>query len=184
MRALDLSPVAVALTALLALSASPAVAAEETATNAPSVVAWETDCSTTSGWHWESDSPGMNTKVEQAEPSVIKLTQEGKDTWGKAAYVVENIDLEQTPILEIKVNKVDKGSAFTVAVANSDWTEQFTVIPRTSADGIHKGNIAKAVKQARKKDAWKAPARFNVVIIIEGKGKASWIDNMRIRSEN
>ena len=52
----------------------------------------------------------MNAKVDQFEPSVIRVTQDGNDTWGKVAYVVENIDLEATPIIEVKANKVDKAA--------------------------------------------------------------------------
>ena len=168
------------------LVALPGVRAEDPA--APEAagpeVAWEEDCSTITGWHFDNDSKGMNSTVEQFEPSVIKIKQQGNDTWGKAAYVIQNIDLEKTPIVEVKVNKVDKGSAYTVSVAPTDWSEMITVIPRSSADGTFKGNIEKAVKKAKNRDTWEnGPASFNLVVVIEGKGKAACFDNFKIRAE-
>ena len=167
-----------ALAGARAQEAAPAEAA------AGPEVAWEEDCSTIAGWHFDNDSKGMNSTVEQFEPSVIKIKQQGNDTWGKAAYVIQNIDLEQFPIVEVKVNMVDKGSAYTVAVAPMDWSEMITVIPRSSADGTFKGNIEKAVKKAKKRDPWEnGPVSFNLVVIIEGKGKAACFDNFKIRAE-
>ena len=152
--------------------------------NSSAVVAWEMDCSSLSGWHDATETPGMNAKVDQFEPSVIRVTQEGNDTWGKVAYVVENVDLSATPILEIKVNKVDQNSAFTVSVAPSDWSEMIDVIKRSSADGIHKGDIRKAVRASKEPGKWKGPISFNVVIVIEGKGKASYFDWLKIRADD
>lgn len=151
---------------------------------AAALVAWETDGSSLSGWHDATETPEMNAKVDQFEPSVLRVTQNGNDTWGKVAYVVENIDLGATPILEIKVNKVDKNSAFTVSVAPSDWSEMIDVIKRSSADGIQKGDIRKAVRTSKNPGDWKGPISFNVVVVIEGKGKATYIDWIKIRSED
>jgi hypothetical protein len=148
------------------------------------VVAWQTDCDSISGWHDATETPGMNAKVDQFEPSVIRVTHDGNDTWGKVAYVVENIDLDATPILEVKVNKVDKNSAFKICVAPSDWSEMIDVIKRSSADGIHDGNIRKAVKMAKKPGTWKGPISFNLVVVIEGKGKASYFDWFKIRADD
>jgi hypothetical protein len=150
---------------------------------ATALVAWETDCTSISGWHDAAETPGMNAKVEQAEPSVIRVKQDGNDTWGKVAYVVENIDLEATPLVEVKVNKVDKGSGFTIAVASRDWSEMITVIKRSSADGIHTGNIKKAVRMAKRPGNWKGPISFNLVVVIEGRNKASYFDSFKIRAE-
>ncbi len=152
--------------------------------NSSAVVAWQSDCDTLSGWHDANETPGMNAKIDQFEPSVLRVTQGGNDTWGKVAYVVENINLDATPILEVKVNKVDKNSAFTMCVAPSDWSEMIDVIKRSSADGIHKGDIKKAVRTSKKPASWKGPMSFNVVVVIEGKGKASYFDWLKIRSDD
>ena len=177
--------VSVVVLALAVLTSTPQEGAqlETPNTAATALVAWETDCTSISGWHDKSETPGMNAKVDQFEPSVIRVTQDGNDTWGKVAYVVENIDLEAAPILEVKATKVEKGSAFSVAVASRDWSEMITVIKRTSADGIHEGNIRKAVKLAKKPGDWKGPISFNVVVVIEGKGKAAYFDFFKIRAE-
>ena len=168
----------------LALAGAQAQEAAPAEAAAGPEVAWEDDCSSIAGWHYDNDSKGMNCVVEQFEPSTIKIKQQGNDTWGKAAYVIHNIDIEKTPIVEVKVNKVDKGSAYTIAVTPTDWSEMITVIPRSSADGTFKGNIEKAVKKAKNRDAWENnPVSFNLVVIIEGKGKASYFDNFRIRAE-
>jgi hypothetical protein len=182
MRKILVSVVVLALAALTSTAQEGAQLETPNAT-ATALVAWETDCSSISGWHDNTETVGMNAKVDQFEPSVIRVTQDGNDTWGKVAYVVENIDLEATPILEVKANKVDKGSAFSIAVASRDWSEMITVIKRTSADGIHEGNIRKAVKMAKKPGDWKGPISFNVVIVIEGRGKASYFDSFKIRAE-
>ena len=146
-------------------------------------VAWSTECDSIDGWHGNSDDPGMNAKVVQAETSTIQVTQEGSEMWGKVAFVVDGIDLDKTPVLEVKASKVDLGCGFMVSVASADWSEMFTVVKRTSADGVHKGNIAKAVKESKNPDLWKSPAKFNVVVIVEGKGKSVWLDQLKIRSD-
>ena len=168
--------------AVLTSAAEEGAQVESQASDA--VVAWETDCTSLAGWHDKTETEGMNAKVDQFEPSVIRVTQDGNDTWGKVAYVVENIDLEATPILEVKVNKVDKNSAFTISVAPGDWSEMIDVIKRSSADGIHKGDIRKAVRVAKNKDTWKGAVSFNVVVVIEGKGKATYFDWFKIRAED
>lgn len=143
-------------------------------------VVWEIDCTTLDGWHWE----GMNTIVSKPEAETIKVTQEGNQTWGKAAFIVDGVNLEKSPLLEVKVNKVDKGSAFKVLVANSDWSEQIVVIDRSSADGVHGGDIWKAIKkESKKKESW-YDAPFNLVVVIEGRGKASWFDYFKLREKN
>ena len=150
---------------------------------AESEVAWSTECDSTEGWHWNNEDAGMNAKVSQFETSIIQVTQEGGDTWGKVAYVVEGIDLDKTSILEVKAAKVDVGCGFMVNVASSDWSEMFTVVKRTSADGVHKGNIEKAIKDSKNPDLWKSPAKFNVVVVVEGKDKSVLLDQLAIRSD-
>jgi hypothetical protein len=148
------------------------------------LVGWETNCEGIDGWYSNKTDPGMHSEVAQEETGVIKILQAGDDSWGKAAIVAEKIDVEKTPILEVRVNKVDKDAGFSVKIAPKDWSELITVIERSSADGIHKGNIQKAInKQSVKPEAYAAPATFSVVVIIEGKGKAVWLDNLEIRSE-
>ena len=134
---------------------------------------WQHDCSSVKDWYDNKVDTGFHAKVDQAEPSVIKITQEGGDTWGKVAYVVKGVDLDKTPILEAKVNKVDTGSAFKVAVASLNWSEFYEIIPRSSADGVQKGDIKTA-------SGWSGVKDFNVVVIIEGPGKAVWFDNLKI----
>lgn len=146
-------------------------------------VAWSTECDSTDGWHWNHEDAGMNAKVSQFETSILQVTQEGPDTWGKVAYVVEGIDMEATPVLEVTAAKVDIGSGFMVNVASADWSEMFTVIKRTSADGVHKGNIKKAIKESKNPDLWKSPAKFNVVVVVEGKDKSVLLDRLKIRSD-
>jgi hypothetical protein len=169
--------------ALAVLTSTAQEGAQLESPNSTAMVAWETDCTSLAGWHDGKETPTMNALVDQFETSVIRVTQDGNDTWGKVAYVVENIDLEETPIIEVKANKVDKNSAFSIAVASRDWSDMITVIKRTSADGIHEGNIKKAVRMAKKPGDWKGPISFNVVVVIEGKGKASYFDSFCIRAE-
>jgi len=137
---------------------------------------WQHDCSSIKDWYDNKSDAGFHAKVEQAEPSVIKVAQEGADTWGKVAYVVKGVDLDKTPTLEVKVNKVDLNSAFKVAVSSLNWSEFYEVIPRSSADGLQKGDIKAA-------SGWNGVKDFNVVIIVEGQGKASWFDNIKIAAK-
>ena len=139
-------------------------------------VGWQHDCSSIKDWYDNQMEPGFHAKVEQAEPSVIKVIQTGGDTWGKVAYVVKGVDLDKTPILEVKVNKVDVGSAYKVAVASLNWSEFYEVIPRSSADGVQKGDIKTA-------SGWSGVKDFNVVLVIEGTGKAAWFDNIKIAAK-
>ena len=164
---------------VLALIAWGLLAAAATAQTS-AAVAWETDCNDVAGWHFD---PGMNAKVEQDEPSVIKVTQSGNDTWGKVAYVVENIDLDATPILEVNAGQVDFDSAFMINVAPRDWSEMLTVIPRSNDGGVHTGNIKDAIRKSKNIAAWKSPATFNVVIVIEGKDRSTTFESLKIRAK-
>ena len=134
---------------------------------------WHNDCSTLKGWYCSTENPTFEAKVEQVEPSVIKVTQEGKDGWGKAAVVVKDVNLDNTSRLEVKVSRVDKDSAYQVGVASLDWTQFFVVVPRSSADGIKVGDIKAAT-------GWTGVKDFNVVVIVEGKGKGSYFDELKI----
>lgn len=147
-------------------------------------VAWENDFSSTEGWQDASVDPGMNAYIrKESGKGTCMVTQDGADTWGKVAFLVEDVSLEETPILEAAVTQVGKGSAFKVGISPLDWSEFIEVLKRSSADGTHKGDIEKAVKRAGRKDLLEGPASFYVVIVVEGKGKSSYFDHMRIVSE-
>jgi hypothetical protein len=135
--------------------------------------AWKNDCSTLEGWSSNLEDKSFQARVEQSEPSVIKVAQDGKDGWGKAAILVKHIDLDSAARLEVKVNKVDKDSAYQIAVASTDWSEFFVVVPRSSADGIKTADIKSAT-------GWSGTRDFNVVVIVEGKNKASYFDELKI----
>ena len=141
-----------------------------------SAVGWQNDCTTTAGWSANQEDKSFEAKVEQSEPSVIKVGQDGKDGWGKAAIAVKDINLDSTSVLQVKVNKVDKNSAYQIAVASPDWTEFFVVVPRSSADGIKVGDIKAAT-------GWTGTKDFNIVLVVEGKDKATYIDDLRIVSQ-
>jgi hypothetical protein len=156
---------AAATGALLCVAAQ---AADET-------VGWQHDCSSIKDWYGSADDPSFGATIEQVEPSVFKVTQDGKEKWGKVAFVVKDVDLDKTPYIEVKVNKVDKDSAFQVAVAPLDWKDVNIVVQRSSADGVHKGDLKTAT-------GWSGKRSFNLVLIVEGKGKSAWIDNIKITS--
>ncbi len=142
---------------------------------AEELVGWHSDCSSTQGWYSNVQDPGFMATIEQAEPGVIKVTQNGKDTWGKVAFVVKDVDLDQTPFFEAMINKVDEGSAFKIGVAPLDWSQIYIVVPPSSADGIAKGEIKTAT-------GWTGKKSFVVVIIVEGKGKSVWVKDLKISS--
>ncbi|MBV9463612.1 MAG: hypothetical protein JO317_05230 [Verrucomicrobiae bacterium] len=142
---------------------------------AEDTLGWHSDCGSVKDWYTKNEDPSFQAKLDPAEPGVLKLTQEGTDTWGKAAFVVKDVDLDKTPILEVKVNKVDKDAAYKVGVAPLDWSELFVVVPRSSADGVSSGNIKTAT-------GWSGKKSFNVVLIVEGKSKAVWFDDIKIKN--
>jgi hypothetical protein len=152
----------------LLLGASLVVQAEE--------IGWMSDCSSIKDWYDDKSDKNFNAKVEQFEPSVLKVTQAGADSWGKVAYVVQDVDLEKTSLIQTKVNKVDLNSAFSIAVATLDWSEFYVVVPRSSSDGVHMGDIKAAT-------GWTGKKSFNLVVIVEGKDKASYFDQIKIASK-
>lgn len=145
-------------------------------------VAWEFDCTSTDGWIDNEMDPeiGTSLRLESGTKGVMIVKQEGKDTWGKSAVLVEGINLNETPILEAMVTKVDKGSGFKLGIAPTDWSTFIEVIKRSSADGKHTGDIEKAVKRAGRKDLLEGEVSFFLVIVIEGKGKASYFEHLKI----
>ncbi|MBV9463926.1 MAG: hypothetical protein JO317_06820 [Verrucomicrobiae bacterium] len=138
-------------------------------------IGWEHDCTNVRDWYDTKADPSYQAKIEQAEKDAFKVTQCGADTWGKVAFVVKDIDIDKTPILEAKVNQVDVGSAIKVAVAPLDWSELYVVVARTSADGVHIGDIKTAT-------GWTGKKSFNVVLIVEGKGKSAFFSHFKIES--
>jgi hypothetical protein len=140
------------------------------------VIGWQNDCASTKDWYDNKADPSFMAKIEQAEPSVFKVTQSGTDTWGKVAYVVKGVDVDKTPYLEVLITKVDINSAFKVAVSSPDWKEFYEVLPRSSADGAHVANLKEATK-------WSGVKDFNVILIVEGKDKATWFSNLKISSK-
>jgi hypothetical protein len=175
-----MSKIAITSAMLLSLLTMGGAQAAAPAFVAPSNCAWQSDCSSIQGWRSNAEDPGMCAKVEQAEPSVIKISQSGDGTWGKAAVLVSGVDLEQNPMLYLHATKVEQNSAFTVQVAPADWSEFITVVPRNSAHGLHDENIRKAVKASKNPDAWKGMSSFWLVVVIEGKDKATFIDHLCI----
>ncbi|MBV9463927.1 MAG: hypothetical protein JO317_06825 [Verrucomicrobiae bacterium] len=168
--------------AVLGIAADPATpAAKPAAPNSNSyaqagdLVGWTTDCSSTKDWYDTKIDPSFQAKIEQAEKDAFKVTQDGAQNWGKVAFVIKDVDLEKTPMIQVKTTKVDQDSAFKVAVAPLDWSDLFVVIDRSSADGVHVGDIKAATGWSGKKD-------FNLVLIVEGKGKATWFDDIKIVS--
>src|SRR5438105_15350768 len=86
-------------------------------------IGWMSDCSSTKDWYDDKSNQSFHTKVDQFEPSVLRVTQDGSENWGKAAYVVQDVDLDKTLVLQAKVSKVDLNSAFKVCVASLDCSE-------------------------------------------------------------
>ena len=84
-------------------------------------------------------------------------------------------DHQQRPLANVAA------AGFKVMLAPRDWSETVTVIDRNSADGLHKANIKKIVEKDSKDAA--AYTSFNIVVVVEGKGKSVWLDNLKLRSE-
>lgn len=169
------------LSACAAIAAPKAVGGDDAGA---AKVAWENDFSSTDGWQDASVDPGMNAYIrKESGKGTCMVTQDGDDTWGKVAFLVEDVNLEETPILEAVLTQVGKGSAFKIGVSPLDWSEFIEVLKRSSADGTHKGDIEKAVKRAGRKDLLEGPASFYVVIVVEGKGKSAYFDHLRITAE-
>lgn len=100
------------------------------------------------------------------------LQQKGKGTWGKVAYVINEIDLDKYNIVRVKVKKVDLSSAYKILAISTDWSETYIVIERGNGRGIAQGNIQEAT-------GWKGEVSFNLVLIVEGKNKKitfDWIE--------
>jgi hypothetical protein len=148
------------------LAVSPRLEAED-------LMGWQNDCSSTKDWFDNASDPSFMAKIEQAEPSVFKVTQTGPQTWGKVACVVKEVDLDNTPVLQVKVNKVDLNSAYKIGVASLDWKEFYEIVPRSSADGLRVANIKSAT-------GWSGLKDFNIVVIVEGKGKSAYLDELKI----
>jgi hypothetical protein len=147
----------------------------------PREIGWENECDSAGDWLSNRVDPAIGTRVGMEGLSVVQVTQDGEGTWGKAAIRVDGVDVNATPVLEAAVTKVDLNSAFQVAIAPPDWSEMVTVIKRTSADGIHRGDLHKAIRRAGNPSAFESG--FFVVVIVEGKGKSVWLDRVRVQSK-
>ncbi|OQA29661.1 MAG: hypothetical protein BWY59_00152 [Verrucomicrobia bacterium ADurb.Bin345] len=175
-----LSVAAVSVCALQVSFAGPARAGDEAKDE---TATWGNDCSAIEGWIDSSTDPEIGTTLQlESGKGILVVRQDGKETWGKTAILVNDVDLNKASTLEMVVTQVDKGSAFKVGIAPTDWSDFIEVLKRSSADGTHKGDIEKAVKRANRKDLLEGPVSFYLVIVVEGKGKAAYVDEVKIRS--
>jgi len=104
------------------------------------------------------------------------VIQKGKGDWGKVAFVVMNVDLDTYNIVRVKVTKVDKNGDYKVLAVSKDWSDSYVVIDRSKGKGTHKGDIKKAT-------GWKGMTTFNIVVVVEGKGKKVTLDWIELVSE-
>lgn len=139
-------------------------------------IGWETDCSNLDGWSDNADDPAFGTRIDQFEKSVVRVTQEGPETWGKVSILVKDVDLDRTPFLILKLNQVDVGSGFKVLVDTPGWSDAHPVLPTSNAHGTHVANL-------KEKTGWSGTRTFRLLLIVEGKGKSIYVDHIKIASE-
>lgn len=140
-------------------------------------VGWEDDFNKgTEGWYDQKTSNTFNCTITPIKTgSIAKIEVVGDSSWGKVATIIENVDLDKYPIVEVKVDQVDVNSAFKIGVASIDWSNYYEIIPGQNLSGTYSGNI-------KEKTEWSGSPKFNLIIIMEGAKKTCTVDNIRLIS--
>ncbi|MBU0479267.1 hypothetical protein KKC91_11970 [bacterium] len=141
-------------------------------------IGWEDNFNTgVAEWYDEYDSDSFNCIITSLEDGTASIEVIGNSTWGKVAKVIEDVDLNKYPVIEIKANHVDPDSAFKVGITSLDWKEYYEIIPGQNLPGVYSESIKENVKLSNKFNS-----KFNLVIIIEGSNKSSIFDYIRLTS--
>lgn len=139
--------------------------------------AWKSDFSTMDGWYDNAADPNFNATITAGtQPGTADITQKGDGTWGKVAFVQENVDIDKNSVIKINMADVPKGSGYKVLAVTPDWSESFIVIDRGHGKGIAQGNIKDVT-------GWSGVKTFNLVIIIEGEKKKITVNSIELISK-
>lgn len=114
--------------------------------------------------------------VPSKNKGAYEVIQKGNGNWGKVAFVLVDVDLDKFEIVKIKVNDVSKNGDYKIAVTPVDWKDQYILIDRGAGKGMHTASIKDAT-------GWKGKKTFNLVVIIEGKGKKVELDSIELISK-
>lgn len=172
----DLTSVAAASSTDLA--PAPAAIAPAPQKAAPSVLAWDYLFSrnTVAGFYDADDDPGMNAHIVAASGGKGRLTCATAADWGKTVLVVPKIDFSRGPVLSAVVSDLDEGASWNVGVTSNPWSDAnyHTVIPSQNHAGTVTADLAAIT-------GWSGPRDdFNLVLVIEGKGKSVNFDSLHI----
>ncbi len=138
---------------------------------------WKTDFSSMDGWYDNNTDPSFNAVITAGtKAGTADVTQKGEGTWGKVAYVLENIDIDKNNIIKVNIADIEKGSAFKLLAISQDWSESFVVIDRGHGKGFAQGNIKDVT-------GWTGTKSFNLVVVIEGEKKKLTLNSIELLSK-
>lgn len=138
---------------------------------------WKDDFNVIQNWYDNKTDKSFNAVIipGKKKGSAI-LQQKGQGNWGKVAYVVTDIDLNKFYIVRIKVDDVDKSGDYKVLAISQDWSDNYVIIDRGNGKGVYEGNIKEVT-------GWSGKRTFNIVLVVEGKGKKVEIDWIELSEE-
>jgi hypothetical protein len=135
---------------------------------------WKSDFSSMDGWYDNNTDQSFNAVITAGtKEGTADVTQKGDGTWGKVAFVLENIDIDKFNVLKVNVADIAKGASYKILAANKDWSESFVVIDRGHGKGSAQGNIKDVT-------GWTGVKTFNLVVVVEGEKKKVTLNSIEL----
>jgi hypothetical protein len=139
---------------------------------------WKSDFSTLDGWYDNRCDQSYNAVITAGTvDGTADVIQKGDGSWGKVAFVLENIDIDKFNVVRVNVVDIQKGAAYKLLAVNNDWSESYVVIDRGHGKGQAQGNIKDVT-------SWTGSRTFNLVVVVEGDKKKVTLGSIELMSKD
>lgn len=138
-------------------------------------LAWECSFDDVKGWYDNRTDPTYAATIQPAPGGKARVTEAGPDVWGKVAIFCPGIDFSRGPVLEIVVDAAE-GATWKAGVVPQPWNDaEFkSLVESTSSTGSTTVDMAA-------RSGWSGAKDVNLVLFVEGEGRAVLFDAVRIR---
>jgi hypothetical protein len=139
---------------------------------------WKSDFTSLDGWYDNNTDQSFNAVIAMGtKEGTADVIQKGDGSWGKVAFVLENIDIDKFNSVRVNVVDIQKGAAYKLLAVNKDWSESYVVIDRGHGKGSAQGNIKDVT-------SWTGSKTFNLVVVIEGDKKKVTLGSIELLSKD
>ena len=135
---------------------------------------WKTSFDNLDGWYDNRTDSSFMAKIELTGSSAAHITEDGKENWGKIAFLLNDVDFDKNPVLKLDVKSVDANSSWKLGVDTLDWNGFIPLQNSTTESGKFEILLSKS--------GWTGKKSFNLILIVEGDGGGFVLDEMELAS--